>query len=310
MNKGKIISNVSLITIEDILNNVATGVYFVTTERLILYWNKAAEEITGFSEDEIVGKKCFETPLKHLDDKGENLCVGRCPLVEAVEKVRRVEKKVWVHTKNEGLKHIIVRTIPMRDKFGNVIGAVETFDDISEMDKLESLNKKLQTLSTRDSLTNLYNKREMFFYIRKAISKVKRGKCMYAVLTDLNGFKKVNDERGHVEGDRIIKEFSKKFRNVLREEDMLFRPKTSRFGGDEFVVVLEVDCSVPVQTILKRFEEMKEKTFVKSCIGKIDMAVGITRIQKDDDAREILERADKTMYESKKSGKIVFMDKR
>jgi two-component system cell cycle response regulator len=305
----KVISKISLITIKDILDNVATGVYFVSPDRLILYWNKAAEEITGFSENVIVGKKCFDTPLRHLDDAGENLCIGRCPLVEAIEKEERVEKKVWVHTKNEGLKHIIVKTIPMRDRFGDLIGAIETFDDISELDKLEVLNKKLKMLSTRDSLTNLYNKREMLSHLKKALAKAKRGKCMYAMLLDLNGFKNVNDKCGHMEGDKIIKEFSEKIQNVIREDDEIFRPTTSRFGGDEFVIILETDCSSDVSALLKRLDDIKQRTFVKSCVGNIGTAIGITKIHEDDDIDMILNRADKAMYKSKKENKVVFLDK-
>jgi len=308
MKKGeKIISRVSLITIEEILNNVATGVYFVTPERFILYWNKGAEELTGFKESEIVGKKCFETPLKHLDDKGENLCFGRCPLVEAIEKERKVEKKVWVHTKNEGLKHILVRTIPMRDKFENIIGAVETFDDISEYDKLEALNKKLKTLSTRDSLTNLYNKREMFAYLEKAIAAVKRGKQMYAVLLDLNNFKMVNDECGHMEGDKVIKKISDELQRLVRKEDEVFRPRTSRFGGDEFVVIFEIDRSTDASVMMKRIENIKKNLIVESCIGKITAAIGVTKIRKDDSKESILKRADEAMYESKAKNEVVFL---
>ncbi len=307
-NEEKIISRVSLITIEEILDNVATGVYFVTPERLILYWNKGAEELTGFKESEIVGKKCFETPLKHLDDRGENLCFGRCPLVEAVEKETKVEKKVWVHTKKEGLKHILVKAIAMRDKCGNVIGAVETFDDIAEYDKLEALNKKLKTLSTRDSLTNLYNKREMFNHLEKAIAAVKRGKQMYAVLLDLNNFKNVNDKCGHIEGDKVIKKISDELQSLVRKEDEVFRPRTSRFGGDEFVVIFEIDRSTDVNVMMKRIKDIKERLVVKSCAGRVTAAVGVTKIREDDNKDSILKRADKAMYESKMRNEVVFLE--
>ncbi len=308
MKARKGVINIPLTQIKKILDNVASGVYFVDTDRRILYWNKSAEEITGFSSEEIVGRKCNETPLKHLNDKGVNLCESQCPLVEAIEKRKKVVKKIWVHTKSGELKHVVVKTIPLSDKNGKIIGAVETFDDISGMDKLLEMNKKLYRLSTRDSLTDLYNKREMYFHLRKSLASVKRGKRMYVLLIDLNEFKRVNDECGHMEGDRIIKEFSYKLRHALREEDMIFRPKASRFGGDEFVVIIETPSSTSVKSLLKRLEKVKESLHVETCIGRVSMAIGMTKIRKNDSPDEILRRADKAMYLSKKTNEVVYID--
>ncbi len=308
MNSKKIFSEIAVITMEDILNSTTTGIYFVTPERQILYWNKGAEEITGFSESEIVGKQCFETPLKHLDDKGTNLCEGRCPLVESIEKRERIERKVWVHTKEGKLKHIIVKAVPMYDKDGNIIGAVETFDDISLLDKLEKVNRKLKELSIRDPLTNLYNKREMYFHLKRAIVKSSRGTKMVVVFIDLNKFKKINDICGHLEGDRIIKDFSEKIKKAFREGDMLFRPRASRFGGDEFVVVLEIGESTDKKMLTNRIGKIMEGFSTKSCIGEINMAVGITYVKPTDDIEKILKRADSAMYKSKESGKVEFIE--
>ncbi len=301
--------NIPLEELEKILDHVASGVYFVDTDRKILYWNKSAEEITGFTKEEIISKKCNETPLKHLDDKGTNLCEGRCPLVESIEGKKKVAKKVWVHTKSGRLKHILVRTIPMFDENGNVIGATETFDDISGMDKLMEINKKLYRLSSRDSLTNLYNKREMYFHLKKSLAAAKRGKTMYMIFIDLNEFKKINDECGHMEGDMIIKEFSQQLKDVLREEDMIFRPRASRFGGDEFVVIIETTPSTSLESLVERLSSIKKSLKVQSCRGMVSLSLGLTKIEKDDSVHEIIRRADKAMYLSKKSGKVVYVDK-
>ncbi len=308
MNEEKIFSKISGVSAEDILNSISTGIYFVTHDRQILYWNKGAESITGFTENEIVGKKCFETPLKHLDDKGTNLCEGYCPLVEAMEKKKRVEKKVWVHTKSGNLKHIIVKAVPMYDKVGQLLGAVETFDDISLIDKMKDMNKRLKELSIRDPLTNLYNKREMYFHLKRAIAKSSRGSKMAVIFIDLNNFKKVNDICGHLEGDRIIKEFSRKIRMALREEDMLFRPRASRFGGDEFVIVLEVNRFMNKKNLTKRIEEIMKGFSIESCIGKINMAIGVTNVNTTDSIEKIFKRVDLAMYKSKKSGEAEFTD--
>lgn len=63
-----------------ILNNLRDGIYFVDNKRKILFWNKAAQEITGYAPDEIVGKECQFSSLNHIDEKGHPLCTMGCPL--------------------------------------------------------------------------------------------------------------------------------------------------------------------------------------------------------------------------------------
>ena len=68
----------------DLINNMIDAVYFVDKDRRITYWNKAAEKITGFLAEEVVGSHCWDNILIHVDDKGNNLCQGMCPLAAAV----------------------------------------------------------------------------------------------------------------------------------------------------------------------------------------------------------------------------------
>ncbi len=70
----------------------------------------------------------------------------------------------------------------------------------------------------------------MYFHLGKAIAKSFCGTKMVVIFRDLNKFKKIDDIFGRLEGDRIIKEFSGKIKRTFREEEMLFRPQTSRFG--------------------------------------------------------------------------------
>ena len=69
-----------------IINNLNDGVYFVDLDRRILFWNKAAERITGYSADEIMGRPCQDNILNHIDEDGRPLCVIGCPLFAAMKK--------------------------------------------------------------------------------------------------------------------------------------------------------------------------------------------------------------------------------
>ena len=63
-----------------ILDNLYDGVYFVDLDRKITYWNKGAERITGYTAGEVVGNRCFDNILMHVDSRGTLLCKDLCPL--------------------------------------------------------------------------------------------------------------------------------------------------------------------------------------------------------------------------------------
>ena len=66
------------------LENMDIGIYFVSKSRQITFWNKGAEEISGFSKDEVVGKFCYDDILSHVDEKGNKVCVLGCPILVSV----------------------------------------------------------------------------------------------------------------------------------------------------------------------------------------------------------------------------------
>lgn len=69
---------------ERIIENLYDGLYFVDRDRIITYWNKAAEQISGFTANEVVGKPCSDDILTHVDIEGNNLCTGMCPLAATI----------------------------------------------------------------------------------------------------------------------------------------------------------------------------------------------------------------------------------
>jgi len=70
---------------KDILNDLHDGLYIIDTNRKIVFWNKASEEITGYKSSEVVGSHCYDNILTHIDSDGNNLCTTMCPLLATME---------------------------------------------------------------------------------------------------------------------------------------------------------------------------------------------------------------------------------
>ena len=130
-----------------LLDNLYDGVYFVDRERRITFWNKAAERITGFTQAEVLGKRCADNLLRHVDDRGNSLCEGACPLSYTLRDGQLRSASVFLHHKNGHRLPVAIGVAPITDNQQNIIGAVEIFrDNSATVAALEHL-KELEDLA-------------------------------------------------------------------------------------------------------------------------------------------------------------------
>lgn len=135
---------------KNIIDNLFDGVYFVDCNRVITYWNKGAERITGYSSREVVGRTCQDNLLNHVNVDGLNLCKNSCPLAASIEDGRPREAEIFLQHADGYRLPVLVRTAPLRNSDGAIIGAVETF---SRDQGLRAVRQELQKLR-RDVFTD------------------------------------------------------------------------------------------------------------------------------------------------------------
>jgi phosphoserine phosphatase RsbU/P len=140
---------------ETILDSLNDGLYVTDRDRRILYWSKSAERITGWSSEEVVGSRCHDDILNHLDKDGRRLCGEEfCPLYRSMCTDTRSSSPVIVFGRGKSGNRVpmAVSVAPIHDADGKVIGGVETFTDFAETyDDLERA-KRIQTLSLEHDL--------------------------------------------------------------------------------------------------------------------------------------------------------------
>ncbi len=136
----------------EILDFINSGVYVTDTDRRIVFWNKAAEEITGYKAEEVVGKHCRDNILVHVDHNGRPLCTtDLCPLYRAIARDRKSEGPVIIYGKTKSGERIPMSTsvAPVRDDDGQVIGGIEVFrderDTIREMELAQTVQRQMVT---------------------------------------------------------------------------------------------------------------------------------------------------------------------
>ena len=172
-------------------------------------------------------------------------------------------------------------------------------------DRLEKEQQELYNLSTKDSLSGLYNRLSLFEKVDWLISKSKRDNDKFAILfIDLDDFKNINDFLGHDVGDEVLKIVAKSIQSSVREIDFV-----ARIGGDEFVVVLPkfhhnmevVDVAERIIKNISKPLSINDKTF------NIGASIGIVIYPKNGkDKTELIKNADIAMYKAKELGKNQF----
>jgi diguanylate cyclase (GGDEF)-like protein/putative nucleotidyltransferase with HDIG domain len=159
--------------------------------------------------------------------------------------------------------------------------------------------EKAQDSASTDFLTGLPNARSICAHLDNELARSKRsGTPLAVLLCDLNGFKTVNDNFGHLIGNKLLEEIARNFRTVCREYDLV-----GRLGGDEFILVLPEFTTATVKELLPRVELAVEEAGQAVC-GKrvVTASVGAAFYPKDgSSAEELLSEADRAMYEAKET---------
>jgi len=154
------------------------------------------------------------------------------------------------------------------------------------------LVKRIHRLATIDSLTGLYNRQTWDMFLAQQIAVAERsGKIFKIMMIDLNEFKKVNDQQGHLAGDKILLKVGIALQNSVRAVDHV-----ARWGGDEFIILFP-DAGKEVLSLVKSRLE-------KELADVILFSVGETGWQEGDDGDSLLLRADTALYADKQSKKI------
>lgn len=283
------------------LDNLFDAVYVVDKDRRIIYWNKAAEEVTGYSASEVVGTMCSDNILCHVDLAGIELCKNGCPLHATICDGRKREAIVFLHHKEGHRLPVHIRISPIRNETDEIIGAIEIFSDRSkELYIIKELERHKRE-SMLDPLLEIGNRRyaEAMFHVRQLELKL-TGKLFGVIFIDIDHFKAVNDTYGHSIGDKVLLMVSHTVANLLHHFDAFIR-----WSGDEFVIYLsDVNTRGDLWTFAERIRNMVQSSFITVDGGKLSVSVsiGATLIRKEDTLESVIERADSLMYMSKARG--------
>lgn len=283
------------------LDELYDGVYFVDTRRRILYWNDGAERISGHAASEVVGSFCFDNILDHTDPTGCHLCQDRCPLVASIQTRSQHCKRVFLRHKNGGRVPVEVRTSPVTDDCGRVVGAVEIFRDAGVDLALESAYRSARELAERDPLTGLANRHSLTAFVTEQVMLCRHsGRRFSVIMVDLDHFKEINDSLGHPAGDTVLVGIARLLLSACRDTDL-----AGHYGGDEFLVLLPNTGLDFATAIAERIRAgiMDSSRSGNASLPGLSASIGVAETTPADSWDSLIARADAALYRAKHQGR-------
>jgi diguanylate cyclase (GGDEF)-like protein/PAS domain S-box-containing protein len=283
------------------LNSIGDAVLSTDVAGKVAYLNQVAEEMTGWSRQEALGRPLAEV-FKIVDAVTREPALD--PLAEAIRQDRTVGLTAnCILIRRDGCEAAIEDSAaPIHDRKGQVTGAVIVFHDVSVA---LAVTQKMAHLAQHDFLTDLPNRMLLGDRIAIAIALAHRhGKQCAVLFLDLDGFKDINDVFGHPIGDQLLYAVSRRLVACVRGSDTV-----SRRGGDEFVVLLSEiehgpDAAVSAEKILSA---LAPPHHLGGTERHVTASIGISVFPDDgEDAETLIRCADTAMYQAKEDGRNTF----
>lgn len=283
-----------------IVENMLDGVVSIDAKGVIKTFNRAAEAIFGYSREELLGKNVsllMESPHRELHDT----YISRHMLGAGLHVTGR-NRELEARHKNGTLFPIELGLVEVNQADETTFVGI-----VRDITHRKQRDHEIHQLAFYDSLTQLPNRRLLVERLQQMVEKCDRHKRFGAVLfLDLDNFKNLNDSSGHNKGDLLLRQVAQRLINSVRQSDTV-----SRWGGDEFVVVIE-ELSTERNHAANKAEKAAEK-IISQLSHRYDLdglsynssaSIGITLFNSDSQSiEELLKQADMAMYKAKSLGR-------
>ena len=296
----------------EMLHNIDVGLVVLNRDYQIQIWNGFMENHSGLLPGEVKDKLLFdlfeEIPQAWFQNKAESVFLLKNKAFTIWEQRPYLFKFQNYRPITGSADYMYQNTtfIPLLSASGEVthlcLLVYDVTDSAVHKSDLEQVNSELATLSQTDGLTKLFNRTHWERCLLAEYKRWTRSQQQSSLLMlDIDHFKRVNDEYGHMVGDEVIKHLAGAIKDCVRETDI-----AGRYGGEEFTVMLPDTDSEGARVFAERLRAKVARSIIQynDIELKYTVSMGIAQIDKSMTSHEAwIMSADKALYESKNNGR-------
>jgi diguanylate cyclase (GGDEF)-like protein/PAS domain S-box-containing protein len=252
--------------------------------------NPALGRLLGYDAESLEGRRLLD--LTHPEDRAASATAG-AKVVQGEREETTLTKR---YLRADGTAVDVRVTMIVLDDPG---GEARKLTQVEDLTSQRAREARLQQQLERDPLTGLTNRRGLDRRLEPLLDPAAEapGPSWAVLYLDLDDFKDVNDRHGHRTGDKVLEVVGQILDKGTREEDLV-----ARVGGDEFVVVLRIEDREEVDRTVERLAEALDRPIgIGRQSVRVRASIGAAIPRRDDTPDEVLERADREMYRSKRT---------
>jgi diguanylate cyclase (GGDEF)-like protein/PAS domain S-box-containing protein len=279
-----------------VFDNTLEAILILDVNIKVVDCNTSFNALTGYGRKELLGQNPFMLSFgRHTDNSLKDI-------EEVVFQNEFWKGEIWNRHKDGELYPCLASMSSVKNSEGRVVHYVMVLLDISSMKQDQ---QRLEKMANFDQLTGLANRFLFGDRLHSALSRAHRNNNHMAVLyIDLDGFKQVNDNLGHQQGDELLITISRKLNQCVREDDTV-----ARLGGDEFAIILneQPERSGVIMLVERILKVVAIRVPSADQSYLVTASIGIALYPQDgDDSKTLIRHADQAMYHAKNQGKNTY----
>jgi diguanylate cyclase (GGDEF)-like protein/PAS domain S-box-containing protein len=283
-----------------LLGMLEVGVGFLDTNCIISLWNQAAEEITGIPATEIFNRRWGWDQFEPHDEYDTLVDTGSCPVARCLTQQKPFSFKGSIERPNGSRCAVNIQVSPVYSKARVLLGAAVVIQDISSEKSLKQRVQELAVAAKTDPLTSVANRAEFDRVFQQILSEhATQRSPLSMIFTDIDYFKRINDDYGHDAGDDALKGFAAHLSRNARLGDLV-----SRLGGEEFAILCpETDVNKATERAEQIRSSLQALPFQSLKNRCLTASFGVAELQVGDTVESLLRRADRALLKAKQEGR-------
>ncbi|HOW86730.1 MAG TPA: sensor domain-containing diguanylate cyclase [Candidatus Aminicenantes bacterium] len=284
-----------------VLSQVQDAVVWLDKDRKIVYWNKAAEEISGREAAGVLGRACFEEPTLFVDYAGIDICRDKCPVAMTLKDGAPRTLDVYLQHKEGFRTPASLRIIPVFKEDGDILGAVETFSGTAPKVTLPLALTELEKMGLVESETGIPSKQYLDMTLATRLEEFQKYNLTFGlVYVDIDNYGKILERYGRFNASKIVRTVARTLYKNIRFFDIV-----GRWSTEEFLVLLLNIDEGRLDIVANKLRLLVAESYITTETGMLNATVsmGASLVLRYDTVESLVKRGEQLMLHSKWLGK-------